>query len=103
MVVEPGTDDGVFYRPVVEFEATNGELYRFNSASASRPAAYDVGDAVTVRYNPDNPRDAVLDDAAISTVNLLRLLGGAFVLVGLAIYGVAALINHLVRGKAARL
>lgn len=47
--------------PVVQWFDQNGELRRFvSSTSTSRPA-YDRGDTLTVLYDPDKPRLAVID------------------------------------------
>ena len=46
------------WKPVVAFVAGNGRKVRFADSVSSRPAAYDVGDTVTVLYLPDDPDDA---------------------------------------------
>lgn len=42
------------YSPVVEFEA-NGRTYSFEGGNASYPPAYDVGEKVSVLYDPADP------------------------------------------------
>jgi hypothetical protein len=98
MVESPGDEYAEFRRPVVEFEAPNGELYRFTSSYASDPPAYAAGDTVVVRYDPANPREAELESTGPSMANTLRTIGIIFMLIGLATYGVAALVNRLLKG-----
>ncbi|HEX5689559.1 MAG TPA: DUF3592 domain-containing protein, partial [Roseiflexaceae bacterium] len=74
MVERPGQDDDRLLYPVVEFEAPNGELYRFNSDSASSPPTYAAGDTVAVRYDPNDPNDAEIESATGAAVGILRLL-----------------------------
>ena len=46
------------WKPVVAFVAGNGRRVRFADSVSSKPAAYDVGDTVTVLYLPDEPEEA---------------------------------------------
>lgn len=48
------------YSPVVEFEA-NGQTYSFESDNASYPPAYDVGEQVSVLYDPSDPNAAQIN------------------------------------------
>jgi hypothetical protein len=48
------------YSPVVEFQA-NGQTYTFESDNASNPPAYEVGESVSVIYNPADPATAQID------------------------------------------
>jgi hypothetical protein len=56
-----GTTCSTVYRPVVQFTAPTGETIQFTSAAGSRPARYGIGDSVSVRYRPHDPRDATID------------------------------------------
>lgn len=47
--------------PVVEFMTKTGEPQRYMSSTYSNPPAYDVGERVTLWYDPQNPREVVLD------------------------------------------
>lgn len=58
-VFNPGSA-GV-YCPTIEFTASSGEAIRFESSFGTMPASYKVGDAVTVFYNPSNPKEAEID------------------------------------------
>lgn len=46
--------------PVVEFTLKNGEKHVFKSGISSSPPAYDVGERVTLWYNPADPDDVLL-------------------------------------------
>lgn len=48
------------YSPVIEFEA-NGQTYSFESSNASSPPAYDVGEQVSVLYDPADPNTAQIN------------------------------------------
>ncbi len=48
------------YSPVVEFEA-NGQTYSFEGDNASYPPAYEVGEQVSVLYDPSNPNTAQIN------------------------------------------
>jgi hypothetical protein len=46
------------WKPVVAFTDDKGHKTRFTDSVSSRPAAYDVGEAVTVLYLPGEPGEA---------------------------------------------
>jgi hypothetical protein len=52
---------GRTYKPVIVFKTANGDSVQFESAHASNPPAYDVGERVTVAYLPDEPGNAQID------------------------------------------
>jgi hypothetical protein len=61
--LEEGSDsDGncCVYSPVIEFEA-NGQTYSFESDNASYPPAYEVGEEVSVLYDPADPNTAQIN------------------------------------------
>lgn len=63
------------YRPTVEFQLGSGETRTFTSSMGSSPPAYDVGERVTVLYDPQDPGDARLQGTfALWGVSLI--LGG---------------------------
>jgi len=47
--------------PVVEFTVPAGEKIRFTSDFGSRPAGYQVGQNVNVRYDPADPQKAEIE------------------------------------------
>ena len=57
-----GTNTSAAYSPVVQFTAKSGEQITFTDASGQNPAKYDIGQQVTVYYQPQNPKDAMLND-----------------------------------------
>jgi hypothetical protein len=58
-VMNPGS--AAVYCPTVEFTALSGERISFESAFGSMPAAYQVGQAVKIYYDPKNPAKAEVD------------------------------------------
>lgn len=48
--------------PIVQFRDKNGQYHRFESNVSSGPPRYAVGDPVTVKYQPDKPSSAAIDD-----------------------------------------
>ncbi len=61
--LEEGSDsdgDCCVYSPVVEFEA-NGQRYSFDGDTASYPPAYEVGEQVSVLYDPADPNTAQIN------------------------------------------
>ncbi len=52
---------GHIYCPDVEFRTPAGQTARFVSAFGTMPAAYRVGQAVKVLYDPTNPQSAEID------------------------------------------
>jgi hypothetical protein len=80
------------YRPVVEFAAPSGTAIRFTGSIGSVPPAFQVGEHVDVRYDPDNPHDAVIDTywQVWFVPTLIGLIGAPFLLVGLA-FGIVTL------------
>ncbi len=67
---------GGSYHPVVEFQTPESRTYSFRSEMGSRPPAYEVGEQVEIRYNPQNPTDAKL-------TGFWNLWGLAFLFAGL--------------------
>ncbi|MBW4519877.1 MAG: DUF3592 domain-containing protein [Scytolyngbya sp. HA4215-MV1] len=47
-----------YYYPVVKFTLPNGEPQRVDLSEGSHPAAYRVGDALTIAYDPEHPNHA---------------------------------------------
>lgn len=71
------------YFPIFEYQV-DGETYRVQSTFSDTPALYQVGEAVTIRYNPQDHAHAELDSKVSLTENpllLLFLVGGVFFLI----------------------
>jgi hypothetical protein len=49
------------YSPVIEFNAGNDQKYSFDGDTASYPPAYDVGEEVSVLYDPNDPATAQIN------------------------------------------
>jgi hypothetical protein len=49
------------YSPVIEFVANNDQTYTFEGDNASDPPAYEVGEEVSVLYDPANPDTAQIN------------------------------------------
>jgi hypothetical protein len=47
-----------YYYPVVQFVASDGRSRTVQLSEGSSPPSYDVGDDVTILYEPENPNDA---------------------------------------------
>jgi hypothetical protein len=89
------------YCPYVAFTTQAGEEIEVNANDCSNPPAYDTGDSVELKYNPDEPRDIQLKGGTAQTISLIFLwvfggLGAVFVVVG-AILGLVGLIIVLRR------
>ncbi len=47
-----------YYYPVVEYRSSNGRFHSVQLIEGSSPAAFEVGEDVTVLYDPEHPLDA---------------------------------------------
>lgn len=76
----------VTYRPVFEFEY-NGQNYNIQSNTSSNPPAFDVGEKVELKINPDNPIDFYApSDRTFTFVGLIFIgIGLIFVAIGIVI------------------
>lgn len=48
------------YSPIIQF-TVNGQTYTIEGDSASNPPAYEVGEEVSILYNPANPNNAQIN------------------------------------------
>jgi hypothetical protein len=66
-----------YYYPVVEFPLKNGHLQTVELSEGSWPAAYQLGDQVTVRYDAENPLRARIQSfsSSISAWTLPIIMG----------------------------
>ncbi len=71
---------GAVFRPVFEFSDLSGRRHRVAGTVASSPPAYQLGEQVTVRFLPENPRDAQIVGFAESWFGtvVLGVLGSVF-------------------------
>ena len=85
-MVESIDDDGSSYAPIVRFRAHSGHTLEFQSGYYTYPAAYEIGQTVTVLYPADNPSKAILKGES----NLLILIFGILGVVCCFAFGIAA-------------
>lgn len=74
-----------YYYPVVEFTASDGRRRSVQMSEGSWPPSYEVGDEVTVRYDPDHPLDARIASAGSNA--LMWILPGITGILGLGFLG----------------
>jgi hypothetical protein len=76
---------GEAYFPVVEFRAKDGKRRRVQLSEGSFPPAYEVGDEVTVLYEPEHPLEARIKSGGSTA--LMWILPGITGILGLAFLG----------------
>jgi len=54
-------DVGVTYAPVFTFVLKNGSTQTITSNAGTNPPAFEVGDKISVRYEPGDPSDAAIN------------------------------------------
>ena len=82
-----------YYYPVVEYVSSDGKRHTVQLSEGSNPASYEVGDEVTVLYEPEHPMDARIksfDSSALMWVlpGITGILGIAFLVAVLAVWKV---------------
>jgi len=100
MVVRPVYDQNdrdrlinEFHYPVVRFAARDGRVREVQMAEGSDPPSYEVGDEVTVRYDPEKPLEARIDSFGSNA--LLWILPGITGILGLAFAGAVFVVQKL--------
>ena len=81
----PGRDGGLSFTPIIRFSTLDGEEWEYRSSvsTSDRP---DLGTVVEVRYNPDDPSEAVEDTfLALYALPIALLVFGIVGLIGVAI------------------
>jgi hypothetical protein len=74
-----------YYYPVVDFVANDGRHHSVHMTEGSSAPSYEVGDEVTVRYNPERPLDARIQSFGSSA--LMWVLPAITGILGLAFLG----------------
>ncbi len=83
---DPETDNvSYYYVPVVEFKSRDGQRMRVQLTEGSNPPSHEVGDEVTVLYEPENPSDARIK--SFGSTALMWILPGITGLLGIAFLG----------------
>ncbi len=84
MIIDLVRADSRTYKPVVRFNAQDGELVEFTSSVGTSPPSYSIGEKVEVRYLSNEPKNAIIND--FLTLWLAPLifsgLGIIFILIG---------------------
>ncbi len=84
-----------YFYPVVEFYLPDESLQRVQLSEGSWPAAYEVGDSVSILYDPERPRQARIKSAS-STI-LLWILPGVTGIVGVVFLAVGLLVGGFLK------
>jgi hypothetical protein len=80
-------DEGCAYAPVVSFQTRDGRTVTYRSSYASSPPAYDVGESVTVYFDPENPeKPAIKGEGSIFRI-IFVTVGGSIMIFGLYTFG----------------
>jgi hypothetical protein len=82
-----------YYFPVVEFVSTDGRRHTVHMTEASSAPPHEVGDDVTVLYNPERPLEARIQSFGSSA--LIWILPGITGILGLAFLGAVIAVRRL--------
>lgn len=82
-----------YYYPVVEYVSSDGKRHTVQLSEGSNPASYEIGDEVTVLYDPEHPLDARIksfESSALMWVlpGITGVLGVAFLVAVLVVWKV---------------
>jgi hypothetical protein len=89
-----------YYYPVVEFNLPSGSLRKVQLSEGSWPPAYEIGDAVTILYDPEHPNNARIKSTS-STI-LMWILPGITGTVGVAFLAAALFAGWFLKPKPAQ-
>lgn len=83
-VLRSTDDDGVSYRPLVQFRDRAGVRREFASSVSTSWRAYDEGETVSVLFDPEDPDTAVIDSASerFALPGIFAGIGTLFALIG---------------------
>ncbi|MBZ4033667.1 DUF3592 domain-containing protein [Flavobacterium sp. 17A] len=72
------------YSPVVSFKTKTGQTITYTSSTSSNPPSYNVGESVTIFYDPADPNDAEINGffSLWLGVLILGFIGTVFFLIG---------------------
>jgi hypothetical protein len=101
LIGERDSDGGTVYYPHVRYVTRSGETVEFTASVGSSPPAFDVGEPVSVLYDPAAPQEARIDTFFQLWFGSL-ILGGTG-LVFIVIGGAGSLVASRSRAKAERL
>ena len=83
----------VHYYPVVDFVSKDGRRHKVQITEGSSAPSPEVGEEVTVRYNPDRPLEARVQSAGSTA--LMWILPGITGILGLAFLGAVIAVQKL--------
>lgn len=100
LIGERDSDGGTVYYPRVRYVTRSGETVEFTAAVGSSPPSFDVGEEVSVLYDPAAPEEARID-------TFFQLWFGAVILGGIGLVftligGVGSLVVSRSRAKLGR-
>lgn len=81
----------IYYYPVVEFRAEDGKRRTVELNEGSNPPSQEVGDEVTILYEPENPSDARIKSFGSSA--LMWILPGITGILGAAFLGAVIVVQ----------
>ena len=82
-----------YYFPVVEFVSADGRRHSVQMSEGSSSPSHEVGDEITVLYNPEHPLDARVKSFGSSA--LMWVLPGITGILGLAFLGAVLVVRRL--------
>jgi hypothetical protein len=85
---------GEAYFPVVEFVALDGKRRNVQLNEGSFPPAYEIGDEVTVLYEPEHPLDARIK--SFSSSALMWILPGITGILGISFLGAVLVVRRVI-------
>lgn len=91
-------DDGCTYVPIVNFKTREGKTVSFQSTYSSNPPAYEIGEKVTVYYQPDDPDKAGIKGEGMWFRVIFMIVGGVIAAVGLGMFS-TSVVKSLIKGR----
>jgi hypothetical protein len=82
-----------YYYPVVEYASQDGKAHKVQLNEGSSTPEYEIGDEVTVLYNPERPLDARIKSAGSAA--LMWILPGITGVLGIAFLGAVVVVRKL--------
>ena len=82
-----------YYYPVIEYISNDGKSHTVQLTEGSQTPSYEIGDEVTVLYDPEHPLDARIDSFGRSALmwvlpGITGVLGSAFLMAVLVVWKV---------------
>ncbi len=73
------------YRPLVRFRTQDGRTIKFSPSIAMRPAPYQVGDRISILYEPDHPKQAQINRFVYLWFYSIMLIAFGFFTMGMGL------------------